>query len=85
MVRMKQTPRNPNVDRPVAAMGSDIQSAERRPTPRPTQGKVLNKGGKQLRKYISKKLLHLGALPTRGIKKPHHYRPGLVALCEICQ
>ena len=43
MARMKQTPRNPNVDRPVAAVGSDIQSAERRPTPRPTQGKVPNK------------------------------------------
>ena len=46
MVRTKQTPRNPNVDRPVAEVVSDIQSAERRPTPRPTQGKVLNKGGK---------------------------------------
>ena len=25
MARTKQTPRNPNVDRPTAAMGSDIQ------------------------------------------------------------
>ena len=72
---MKQTPRNPNVDRPVAAVGSDIQSTERRPTPRPTQGKVLHKRGKQPRKYLSKKLLCLGAPPTGGIKKPHHYRP----------
>ena len=57
MARTKQTPRNPNIDRPVVAVGSDIQSAERRPTPRSTQGKVPNKGGKQLRKHLSKKLL----------------------------
>ena len=80
MARTKQTPRNPNIDRPVAAIGSDIQSTKRRPTPRPTLGKVLNKGGKQPRKHLSKKLLCLGAPPAGGIKKPHHYRPGLVAL-----
>ena len=85
MARTKQTPRNPNVDRPVVAVGSDIQSSERRLTPRPTQGKVPNKGGKQLRKHLSKKLLCLGALPTRGIKKSHCYKPGLVALHEICR
>ena len=28
-------------------------------------------------------MLCLGAAPTGGIKKPHHYRPGLVALREI--
>ena len=84
MASTKQTARNPNVDRPVVAVGSDIQSAERRPTPRPTQGKVLSKGGKHCRKYLSKKLLCLSAPPTGGIKKPHHYRPRLVALCEIC-
>ena len=72
MARMKQTPRNPNVDRLVVAVESDIQSAERRPTPRPTQGKVLHKGGKQPRKHLSKKLLCLGAPATGGIKKPHY-------------
>ena len=41
------------------------------------------KGGKQPRKHISWKLLQLGATPTGGIKKPHHYRPGMVALREI--
>ena len=86
MARTKQTPRNPNLDRTVAAVGSDIQSAERRPTPRPTQGNIPNKGGKQPRKHLSKKLLHLGAPPMGGIeKKTHHYRPGLVALHEICR
>ena len=34
MARTKQTPRNPNIDRPIASVGSDIESAERRPTPR---------------------------------------------------
>ena len=80
MARTKQTPRNPNVHRPVVAVGSDIQSTKRRPTPKPTLGKVLSEGGKQPRKHLSKKLLHLGAPPTGGIKKPHRYRPGLVAL-----
>ena len=83
MARMKQTHRNPNVDRPMMVVGSDIQSAEQRPTPKPTQGKVLHKGGKEPRKHLSKKLLHLGAPPTGGIKKPHHHRPRLVALHEI--
>ena len=83
MARTKQTPRNPNIGRPVVAVGSDIQSAERRLTPRPTQGKVPNKGGKQPRKHLSKKLLCLGTPPMGGIKKPHHYRPSLVALHEI--
>ena len=82
MARTKQTPRNPNVDRPVV-VGSGIQSAGRRLTPRPTQGKVPNKGGTQPRKHLSRKLLCLGALPTGGIKKPHCYRPRLVALHEI--
>ena len=80
MGRTKQTPRNPNIDRPVAAVGSDIQSTKRRLTPRPTLGKVPSKGPKQPRKHLSKKLLHLGAPPTGGIKRPDHYRPGLVAL-----
>ena len=75
MARTKQTPRNQNIDKPVAAVESNIQSAERRPTPSPTQGKAPNKGGKQSRKHLSKKLLHLGAPPMEGIKKPHHYRP----------
>ena len=76
MARTKQTPRNPNIDRPVAAIGSDIQSTRKWLTPRPTSSKIPSKGGKQPRKHLSKKLLHLGAPPTGGIKKPHHYRPG---------
>ena len=41
------------------------------------------KGGKQPRKHISHKILRKGIAPTGGIKKPHRYRPGMVALREI--
>ena len=84
MARTKQTPRNPNIDRPMAAVGSDIQSAERRPTPQTHTRQKPKKGGKQPRKHLSKKLLHLGALPAGEIKKPHWYRSRLVALHKIC-
>ena len=72
MARTKQTPRNPNRDRPIAGVGNNIQSIEGRPTPRPTeQGKVLGKGGKQPRKSLSKKLLHQCTPSTGGIKNLH--------------
>ena len=76
---MKQTPRNPNVNRPKATIGSDVQSTKGRPT----SNKTHVKGGKQPQKHLSWKLLCLGTTPTGGIKKPHHYRPGMVALREI--
>ena len=41
------------------------------------------KGGKQPRKHLSHKVLPKGIIPTGGIKKPHRYRPGMVALREI--
>ena len=83
MARTEQTPRNPNIDRPTAAIGRYVQFTERKPTPKPTPNKTPVKGGKQPRKHLSKKLLCLGATPTGGIKKPQQYRPGLVALREI--
>ena len=43
MARTKQTPRNSNIDRPVAAVGSDIQSAERGLTPDPHKEKSQTK------------------------------------------
>ena len=48
MARMKQTPRNPNINRQNAAIGSDVQSTEGRPTPRPASSKtaVKEKKGK---------------------------------------
>ena len=35
MAHTKQTPRNPNVERPTAAMGSDIQPERRIPSNQP--------------------------------------------------
>ena len=83
MARTKQTPRNPSINIPKAAICSDVQSTEGRPTLRPALSKTPAKGGKQPQKHLLWKLLHLGATPTGGIKKPHNYRPGLVALREI--
>ena len=81
---LSKPPETPT-DRPIAAVGRDIQSTERRPNPKSIPNKVPVKGSKQLWKHLSKKLLCLGATPTGGIKKPHRYRPGLVALREIRQ
>ena len=73
MAWTKQTPKNPHISQPKAAIGSDVQP-ERRSTPKPTSNKAPVKGGKQPRKHLSWKLLQLGTTPTGGIKKPHCYR-----------
>ena len=70
MAHTKQTPRNPNVERPTAAMGSDIQP-ERRVPSKPTFKNLPITGGKQPRKHILHKVLRRNKSPTRGIKKPH--------------
>ena len=46
MARTKQTPRNPNLERPITAKGSDIQP-ERRVPLKPTSKTIATKGGKQ--------------------------------------
>lgn len=40
-------------------------------------------GGKAPRKQLATKAARKSALATGGVKKPHRYRPGTVALCEI--
>ena len=82
MAHTKQTPRNPNLERPSAAMGSDVQ--ERRIPSKPTSKKIATKGGKQPRKHMLHRLLKWTSA-TGGIKKPHRYHPGLLALHEICR
>ena len=79
MACTKQMPRNPNVDRPATAIGSDVQP-ERRTTPKHKSGKLPIKGGKQPQKH---KLVRRDKPVTGGIKKSHRYQPGLVALREI--
>ena len=65
MAHTKQTPRNPNLERPSAAMGSDVQ--ERRAPSKPTSKKIATKGGKQPCKYMLHKLLKWTS-STSGIK-----------------
>ena len=76
MARTKQTPRNPVLERPSTAMGSDVQGKRipSKPTPRKTV-----KGGKQPHKHMLHKTLKQHS-STSGIKKPHRYHPGLLAL-----
>ena len=81
MAHTKQTPRNPKIDRP-AAVGSDVQP-ERRVPSKPTSKKVAMKGGKQPREHLLHKLIRQNKSSTGGIKKPHRYHPGLLALREI--
>ena len=69
MARTKQTPRNPNINRPKVAIGSDVQSTKGRPTCRPASSKTPVKGRKQPWKHLSQKLLCLGTTPTGGIKE----------------
>ena len=82
MARTKQTPRNPKIDRPKAAMGNDVQP-ERRVPSKPTSKKIATKGGKQPQKHLLHKLIRQNKSATGGIKKPHIYCPGLLALREI--
>ena len=72
MPHIKQTPRNPKIDRPIAALGSDVQP-ERRVPLKPTSKKVHMKGGKQPQKHLLHKLIRQNKSSTGGIKKPHRY------------
>ena len=79
MARTKQTPRNPVLERLSTAVGSDVQG-KRMPS-KPTPKKAV-KGGKQPCKHMLHKTLKRHST-TGGIKKPHRYCPGLLALQEI--
>ena len=79
MARTKQTPRNPVLEIPLAAMGIDVQD---RRVPSKLATKKIPIGRKQPRKHISHKTLKQKST-TGGIKKPHRYHPGLLALHEI--
>ena len=63
MARTKHTPKNPQIHRPVTAIGRDIQP------PRKDIPQAPRKGGKQPRKFISHKMLRKGMRPTGGLKK----------------
>ena len=80
MAGTKQTPKKPHVSQPTTTIGSDVQP-EQRTNLKPSTTPM--KGEKQPRKHLSRKILRQGNTPTGGIKKPHWYRPGMVALREI--
>ena len=65
MARTKHTPKNPQLHRPIAAIGRDVQPKRKNipQTPR--------KGGKQPRKFIVSKILRKRTPSTGGVKKPH--------------
>ena len=63
-------PRNPNVDRPTATLGSDIQPDRSIPS-KVTTKNVPIKGGKQPQKHLLHKVLRRNKSLTGGIKKPH--------------
>ena len=73
MARTKHTPKNPHIQKPVTEVGKAVQP------PRNDIEQAPRKGGKQPRKFISHKMFR----PTGGLKRPHRYRPGMVALREI--
>ena len=75
----KQTPKNPHLNWPATVIDRDVQP-EWRKHAKPSKTPIK---GKQPRKNLARKLLWLGTTPTGWIKKPHHYRPGMVALGGI--
>ena len=77
MARTKHTPKNPQLHRPVLARGRDVQQ------PRKDISQISRIGGKQPRKFLVSKMLRKGIRSIGGIKKPHRYRPSIVALREI--
>ena len=68
MAHTKQTPRNPNVNRPTMAIGSDVQTNTKQ-----MSRKLPMKGEKQPRKPLSQKLLRQDTPATEGFKKLHRY------------
>ena len=61
----------------MTAIGKDVQP------PQKDMQKVPVKGWKQPRKHLSHKILRKGINPRGGIKEPHRYLSGMVALREI--
>ena len=51
MARTKSAPKTPHIQRPIIAVGTDVQP------PRKDISQALRKGGKQPRKFISHKML----------------------------
>ena len=70
------------MERPLTAMDSDVQRKHGKRMPTNLTPRKTIKGGKQPHKHILHKTLKQHST-TGGIKKPHRYHPGLLALQEI--
>ena len=57
MAQTKCTPKNPQIHRPVTAVGKDVQPPQKQMPKAPV------KGGKQPRKHIAHKVLRKGIVP----------------------
>ena len=64
MARTKHTPKNPQIHRPVTALGKDVQP------PRKDIQQTPRKGGKQPRKFISYKMLRKGNNQLEDSRNP---------------
>ena len=64
MARTKHMPKNPHIQRPINAVGTDVQ------LPRKDIPQAPRKGGKQPRKFLTHKMLRKGIKPTGGLKNP---------------
>ena len=60
-----------------------VEQVAARPEAFPGQGARKSTGGKAPRKQLATKAARKSAPATGGVKKPHRYRPGTVALREI--
>ena len=60
-------PQDPQIHRPVTAVGKNVQPPQKQMQKAPV------KGGKLPRKHIAHKVLRKGIVPTGVIKKPHRY------------
>ena len=74
MARTKHTPKNPHLHRPV------IAKAEMFNHPEKIYSRPQEKEENSPESFFVSRLLRKGIKSTGGIKKPHRYRPGLVAL-----
>ena len=78
MTKTKQTPRNPILERPSTAMGSDVQG-KRMPS-KPTTRKTITRGKQPANTYCTNQS---NTQLQEELKKPYRYCPGLLALREI--
>uniref|UniRef100_A0A453IMD2 Uncharacterized protein n=2 Tax=Aegilops tauschii subsp. strangulata TaxID=200361 RepID=A0A453IMD2_AEGTS len=84
-LHLSTTARNLNLNPQTVAAASSLPSHPTPPAPmaRTKQTARKSTGGKAPRKQLATKAARKSAPATGGVKKPHRFRPGTVALREI--